>query len=128
MRKTFVADVVSCETRRNLVTVGLADETSSPVQYVLISRDIAPAQQDRELGHDRIYVEVDGQAQAGYGMLDLVRLNNHQLTIFLGGKFASNVGFDEVVVTFEVSPWQLRKLKECLSTVACNYAQLEVDC
>ena len=59
------------------------DEPRQPKNYVLLQRIVNPSQEDIELGHDQVHIEINGQERSEYGAIETCLLQDEELRIML---------------------------------------------
>lgn len=94
----FSAKYFDSSSEDEVLTVGLADSNEDPQGFLIFQRAEEVDEQDEELDQDTYYVEVGNPSLAGYGGVEEVRINKHNL-IFI---FSSSVDWCESIKTIEV--------------------------
>jgi len=87
---------VSISEEYGAVIVGFMDEMV-PSQYVLLQRTLDPDAQDQELGHDKLYVEVNDESRSGYCDVEEAVLNHNRLSLRFNQKTARGMGIDNTI-------------------------------
>ena len=78
-----------------VLTVAFADRPDQPTTYLLLQRLISPTEQDKRLGHDKVYIELNEQSHSAYGGIKQVQLRNNRLLLRLDDKTASLLDADQ---------------------------------
>lgn len=92
----FAAKQVSISEDYGSVVLGFVDDEQTPSIYVLLQRALEPSKQDRELGHDRVHLQV-GESAAGYCDFDKVILSQDGLSLSLTKEAAKQLDTDEAI-------------------------------
>ncbi|AVD89305.1 MULTISPECIES: Imm10 family immunity protein [Pseudomonas] len=74
MDKKFSANTFHADHEYDVLTVGLADDSEDPVDFIILQRSDEVDEQDQELGLDTYYVEIGNPGVAGYGGVDRVEI------------------------------------------------------
>ena len=75
-----------------IMTIAFANNTDQPTVYLLLQRTLLPSEQDKRLGQDKVYVELNEQSQSAYGGIQRVQLQGKQLLLTLDDKTAYKLG------------------------------------
>jgi hypothetical protein len=97
--------------------VGFADDDTDTTQSLLLTRSFEDTEQYIRLGMAIYHVEINDQGASCYGGISTLVLQPDTLTITFSPKGANDLGFDRAVIGFEVSPQELKDLKDSLSRV-----------
>ena len=116
--KFHAKSVVSEHPESECFFVGFADEPVKTINYLLLQRAFEDEEQDIALGHDTYHVELNDQANSGYGGLSTFLLHRNHLEL----SFASDIldqldGIVGALITFELSDPQFEQLHEQLKLV-----------
>lgn len=82
----------------DVIVVGLADRKFGTRRYVLLQRAKSCTAAERQLGHDAIHIEVDGQQRGCYGSLRGVKVGPRSITIDLDPATAEVLGIDSRII------------------------------
>lgn len=88
----FNASIVTVDETADHVMVAFADREDSPFQYLILQRALAPSDQDRRLGHDLVYLEVNDQLHSCYGGIDRLRITDREIVIDLSEDVVNSLG------------------------------------
>ena len=124
--KTFKANFIRCQDQDGVVMVGFADDEFNTTEYLLLQRTLEPDQQDCELGHDAIHVELDSPERSGYGGVKLIRLDGSTVRVELNEKIGRELGASAIEVELSASDAELAALKEHLSLLVGKEPILKV--
>jgi hypothetical protein len=126
------AACVTNKVQRGAAIVGFADDEFKTKHYLLLQRQLAPTEQDRKFGHDRIHIERDSPKYSAYGGIEECRLEDKRLLIRLDPKTAKDVSkTQEIEVRFNLGSERLAELREALrqltagSTIFVDSSQSE---
>jgi len=75
----FKAYVVTYEDDGEIVTIGFAENAKNPNNYLIIEYSYEYDDQERSLGLDKLYLELNDQSRSTYGGLQHVSLNPKKL-------------------------------------------------
>ena len=98
------ANYITYQSSDSIVMLGFADEEFDASQYVILQKEVMPSRQDRDLGMDRPYIEINSQACSGYGIVRTAQLKVSQLVIMLDVQSASRLSVDESIIIDHKSP------------------------
>jgi hypothetical protein len=91
---------------------------SEGAPYLLVQLSRAPTAQDRQLGHDHPYVELNDQRWSWYGQVKRAALARTELQLSLGALAKAQLGNDgEFVFRFELSPSEHDHLASVLARI-----------
>ncbi len=76
----------------DILTIGFADKADEPTTYLLLQRSLLPSEQDKRLGQDKVYLELNEQIHSAYGGIKQVDLNDNRLLLVLDAKTADELG------------------------------------
>lgn len=93
----FEAKGISISEEYGVIVVGLVDDESSPSQYVLLQRTLCPDEQDRELGHDRVHLQVNSESKSGYVDVEEAVLSRERLSLRFNQETAKIIGIDDAI-------------------------------
>jgi len=93
----FEATCIGIVEEHGAIVVGFADNELAPSQYILIQRALEPDKQDRELGHDRIHLEVNDPSKSGYCDLEQAVLSQTRLIVRLTQESTRSFGIDDLI-------------------------------
>ena len=91
MSTLFTAQIAVAEDDGEAMFVYLADKEFGTEHYIDFQKMHNPSEDDRRLGHDRVYIEVDEQSRASYGGIEGIQLSETKLEIYLSEKAARAV-------------------------------------
>lgn len=112
------AKSVSSLEENGVVMLAFADDPAAPSQYVLLQRTLNPSQQDKDLGQDRVHVQVNGELNSGYGDISEASLDRSGLSFRLTQETAERLRTDEhVAIKFSLSADELRDVEAKLSAM-----------
>ena len=66
----------------SVLTVAFRCSGENQIDHVILSRDLCPTDQDRTLGLDRLYIEINDQNSGGYQQSSEVELSRNSVQIF----------------------------------------------
>lgn len=107
-----------------VIVVGFADDDFSPREYLLLQRTLEPDEQDIELGHDLVHIELDNQRQSVYGGLELVQLSANEIRFEFNSEASLTLGVSEIVIDFSQAIVDRDHLKSSLSIVVDGETKL----
>ena len=122
---TFIAKCITCQNDNGLVMVAFADDDVETTKYLLFQRTLEPDEQDRELGQDKVHVQLDSQEQSGYGGVSALRLNESIVTIEFDASMAQVLGTSAVEIQLEADV-DRALLREHLSLVMGDEPTLQI--
>jgi hypothetical protein len=93
----FEAKSINIAEEYGVIVVGLVDDESSPSRYVLLQRTLSPDEQDRELGHDRVHLQVNSESKSGYGDVEEAVLSRDRLSLRFNQETARRIGIDDAI-------------------------------
>jgi hypothetical protein len=115
------ASCISCDQTEGTATLGFADDELNPSQYVLLQKTLEPDQQDKELGHDGLYVEISSQAHSAYAALAQARLEEGRLVLRLDPATARKIcDSNDIEITFAASREKLQDVADVLKVLVGN--------
>ena len=82
--------------------------------YLLLTRALEHTQQDTELGHNQIHIELDDQLHSTYGGVAFGTFYPERLELALNNRGSGNVGTTIIAVTFSLIPERLAQLREVI--------------
>lgn len=98
--------------------VGFADRETDPQHYLQFQRAHTNDSQDRALGLDSYYVEVNDQSNSCYGGVEKVFLHADAIVLELSREGSRLLQLDKtVLITFEVNDQALKQLRKGLAAV-----------
>jgi hypothetical protein len=77
------ADTVEIWGEKRVMQLYFSNDQSQQPQYVVLSRDLRPSDQDRRLGLDKLYLEVNDQGVSGYDAVQDILLLPGKVSILL---------------------------------------------
>ena len=111
----FTASCITWQNENGVVLLGFADDEFNTTQYLLLQRTLGPDQQDRDLGMDRLYIELNDQARSAYGTVEEARLRMQGVTFRLDQATAATVSNGESIeIAFDVTAARLQEMAEQL--------------
>lgn len=118
---TFRATCVTWSVEDNTATLGFADDPVEMEHYLLLVRELSPAAQDRALGMDRLYVELDSQANSSYGEIEEAELSEHAVRLRFDPATAGGIAGGEVVeIVLAADPALRGRVREGLSMLVAS--------
>ncbi len=76
----------------DVLTIVFADKADEPTTYLLLQRSLLPSEQDKRLGQDKVYLELNEQIHSAYGGIKQVDLNDNRLRLVLDDETADGLG------------------------------------
>jgi hypothetical protein len=113
----FDAAAVSIEEDADLWRVGFADAEFNPRRYLRLEREKSPDPADVELGLDGYRIEVNGEANAGYGGIECFELHADRAIVTFADDPAPGRGGAALVVRFALRPRQREQLRGALARI-----------
>jgi hypothetical protein len=111
----FKASCVTWQHEPDAATLGFADDEIDTKEYLLLERTLKPDKQERELGMDRLYIELNSQKRSAYGSVEEVRFERSSLVFRLDMATASKVSNGEAIeVEVDNSQVDLKQLAKHL--------------
>lgn len=95
--------------------VALATFKQNPENYLILSRTLKPDPQDRKLGMDQIYIELNDQKHSTYGGVAMGYFDSSRLEFCLNNRSSGNVGVTKISIQFNLPPERLLKLRDVIS-------------
>ena len=103
-----------------------ADDGKQPVNYVLLQRQLTPNQQDLELGHGQVHIEINSQRRSKYGAVNKCALSDDELRITLTEDAAEEMRVNQDVrIGLSVTEAQLTELTEFLSELFSGIGEFQ---
>ena len=93
----LIASSISLARESGVATLGFNADDREPGNYILLQRDLNPQQADRDLGHDRPYVEIGEQMCSAYGAVREGVIRGGSLVLALDPRIATALGIDEAI-------------------------------
>jgi hypothetical protein len=91
------ASCVTWSVEDGVAILGFADDPVDTEHYLLLILDLSPDDQDRALLMDRLYVEMESQANSAYGELVEAEIIEHRVRLRFDPAAAAAVSSGEVV-------------------------------
>lgn len=111
----FTASCITWQNDNGVALLGFADDEFDTTQYLLLQRTLEPDQQDRDLGLDRLHIELNDQARSDYGTVEDARLRRQGVTFRLDRTTAATVSNGESIeIAFDVTAARLQEIAEQL--------------
>lgn len=88
---------VVCQTEDGVRLLGFADSEFDTNQYLTLQRTIRPDRQDRAMGMDKPYVELNSQMSSDYGDVEQAEIGKGRLLLRLAPKLAKAVSKGETI-------------------------------
>jgi hypothetical protein len=85
--------------------------------YLILSRTLAPDEQDTKLGMDQIHIELNDQKNSTYGGVAIGSFNSSRLEFCLNNRSSGNVGVTKIAVQFNLTSERLFKLREVIAVL-----------
>ena len=109
---------VSGSAQNGVVMLTFANDAVAPSQYVLLQRALNPSQQDKDLGQDRVHIQINAELNSGYGDISEASLDASGLSLRLSQETAARLRTDEhVEIRFNLSTQQYRDIETKLATM-----------
>lgn len=84
-------------------------------EYVILQKALTYSEDDKELGMDQIYVEINGQQGASYGGVLRIVLKSKELDVYFDSKTARKLGAEtELIINFPENHENLGTMKALL--------------
>jgi len=108
---SFEGKHVSLNSDEHSLMAAIADNKRQPTAYILFQRSVAPSQQDVELGHDQVHLEIGEQNRARYGGIERCVLSNKELRVKLKDDAAHDLGVKgDIRIGLDLTDSELRDL------------------
>lgn len=79
----FNAHHIAVDTDGSTVVISFADNEFSPSRFVLIQKSQKVDARDRDMGFDKVHIQIEDQSRSGYGGIVEVSAGHDRLTVFL---------------------------------------------
>lgn len=83
---------VFIQEENGVLIVSFANRADKPTEYLLLQHLLSPSEQDKRLGQDKVYVEVNDQRHSAYGGIKQIKLKDDQLLFKFDEKIAFQLG------------------------------------
>jgi len=107
----------------DVLTIAFAN-SPEPESYLLLQRSLVPTNQDKRLGLDRVYIELNEQIHSAYGGIRRAQLQGDRLFLTLDSQTASKLGSDEHLEV-KVNPSDAKNLRTKLNELFADQLKLE---
>ena len=94
----FNADTIHVTEEKGVLMVSFADSDSKTPKYLILERALHPKQQDIDLGHNEVYLELNTQGLCGYGMLKSIHIDKDKILFTLNDKGFKSIFLNEIIV------------------------------
>ena len=91
MTYKFTATRAKVVNDEDALTVGIADDTTEPRKQLILQLAHEFDHQDRELGMDCVWIEIEDDTRSNYGDVRAITVKNNKLTVELGPDAAFNM-------------------------------------
>lgn len=109
------ANCVTCQTQDDVAVLAFADDEFNTTQYVMLQKGLKPSQEDRALGLDKLYMEVNSQGQSSHGGVETAQLESNRLLLTLDPKAAAKMSLgDTIEISFRVPREKLTEISDQL--------------
>ena len=85
--------------------------------YLIVTLDLAPSEQDRSLGMDAVHIELNDQHWSCYGGIGAVSVYPRRLVIELNERGAKNLDESKISVEFELPAERRSQLRTVLGVI-----------
>ena len=111
----FHATCINSQVADGVALLALADDELNPSQYILLQRTLEPDQQDRNLGHDKVHIELNSQVQSTYCDVEQAQVQRGRIVLQIDAKTASRLSSHKTIdITFDVTAAQLDEMRQQL--------------
>ncbi len=90
----FNASHLFLQDNDHLTLLGFADDESAPSQYVLLQKAKEHDEQDRQMGMDKIHIQIEDESRSLYGGIKRISKEGKHLLIELEEKALSALDID----------------------------------
>jgi hypothetical protein len=101
----------------NYRMIAIGDDPDDPDNYIILQTSIVPDEQDKELGIDGYYIELNGQEQSGYNLCQKVYWESNRLVFEFDIESCSTWEFNSVTIDLSGSIYDKEKLEDELKTI-----------
>jgi hypothetical protein len=77
--------------------LSFADDQMHPQQYLILQMTNSPSQQDLQLGHGGVHIDLGGHALNGYGLITNILMTAEGLVLTIDRNAAREAGIDEKI-------------------------------
>lgn len=135
MSYSFNAKICHASDDGDTTIIGFANDPEPPSRYVIVQRAREFDDQDRELGMDQHYLEINDQSRSAYGVIESVRLATGQLTISLKNTARDRLLLEgNIVLVFDQAGKEVKEALRYLYAIAkadgipfSNETEIELD-
>lgn len=101
----------------NYRMIAIGDDSDDPANYIILQTSIVPDEQDKDLGIDGYYIELNGQEQSGYNLCKKVYWDSNRLVFEFDIESCSDWDFNSVIIDLSGSIYDRDKLEDELKLI-----------
>lgn len=103
MAYLFDATHIFCEDDDYMIMLGFADDELEPNKFVILQQSRSYDDQDRELGMDKLHIQVEDQSRSQYGGITAVNVTKNRVTLSLDKSAQSTLMVDgDIEISFSM--------------------------
>lgn len=126
MTRTFHASAIHTEQTDDHVLIGLADDPTSPDDYVVIMRALKAAAGAPPTVVESVYFEYGGETMSGHGCLTSIDLKRGRMTLRIDRQRCKIMPHAEIVITLDAASETVARLPGLLRLVVNDTIPLKL--